>query len=200
MNWPTSIRSRNRRYSQVETRVLKELALPWGVAIYVADAVEDPLNLRRPWPKPATGPQGSGCGVVGPRASRRPYSHENDGTPSSCCRRAQDRAARRRYFGSRPSQAPDTRITSDPPDAAEVAEPLDGAVMAGLWRGGRIRILSVRWDRISSSSSACWLRKTADCSSGGVVWAHAHDDPVLRQLGSRKSALTPERPSDHRAR
>ena len=41
---------------QVETRVLKEvLALPWGFEIYSLLTRWNPLNLRRPLPKPATG-------------------------------------------------------------------------------------------------------------------------------------------------
>src|SRR5712691_10100239 len=41
---------------QVETRVLREvLALPWGVEIYALLTRWNPLNLRRPLPKPATG-------------------------------------------------------------------------------------------------------------------------------------------------
>src|SRR5207249_742530 len=41
---------------QVETRVLEEvLALPWGFEIYGLLTRWNPLNLRRPLPKPATG-------------------------------------------------------------------------------------------------------------------------------------------------
>ena len=41
---------------QVETRVLKEvLALPWGFEIYSLLTRWNPLNLRRPLPRPATG-------------------------------------------------------------------------------------------------------------------------------------------------
>src|SRR5437764_13828685 len=41
---------------QVETRILKEvLALPWGFEIYGLLTRWNPLDLRRPLPKPATG-------------------------------------------------------------------------------------------------------------------------------------------------
>src|SRR3954463_16469117 len=41
---------------QIETRVLKDvLALPWGFEIYSLLTRWNPLNIRRPLPKPATG-------------------------------------------------------------------------------------------------------------------------------------------------
>ncbi len=46
---------------QIETRTLKDvLALPWGFEIYSLLTRWNPLDLRRPLPKPAIGPQGAG--------------------------------------------------------------------------------------------------------------------------------------------
>ena len=46
---------------QVETRTLKDvLALPWGFEIYALLTRWNPLDLRRPLPKPPIGLQGAG--------------------------------------------------------------------------------------------------------------------------------------------
>ena len=45
---------------QAETRILKDvLALPWGFEIYSLLTRWNPLNLRRPLPRAATGKRGA---------------------------------------------------------------------------------------------------------------------------------------------
>src|SRR5258708_2570467 len=64
---------------QVETRVLKDvLALPWGVEIYALLTRWNPLNLRRPLPKPATGRKVLVVGL-GPAGFTLAYHLMNDG-------------------------------------------------------------------------------------------------------------------------
>ena len=78
---------------QIETRTLKDvLGLPWGFEIYSLLTRWNPLNLRRPLPRPATGYKvlvvGLGPGGFHPRAppdERRPFRRGD--------RRAEDRAA-----------------------------------------------------------------------------------------------------------
>ena len=97
---------------QVETRVLKDvLALPWGFEIYALLTRWNPLNLRRPLPKPASGRKVLVVGL-GPAGftlahhldERRPHRRGD--------RRAQDRAARCRDFRGRCRR----RARAVPPD------------------------------------------------------------------------------------
>ena len=89
---------------QIETRTLKDvLGLPWGFEIYSLLTRWNPLNLRRPIPRPATGRTvlvvGLGPGRLQSRASpdeRRPHGGRH--------RRPEDRAAAgRRSRASRPT-------------------------------------------------------------------------------------------------
>ena len=76
---------------QVETRILKEvLALPWGFEIYGLLTRWNPLDLRRPLPKPATGHKVLVVGL-GPAGFTLAHHLINDGhtvvavgTPPSC--------------------------------------------------------------------------------------------------------------------
>src|SRR5262249_57245959 len=64
---------------QVETRILKEvLALPWGFEIYGVLTRWNPLDLRRPVPKPATGHKGLVVGL-GPAGFTLAHHLINDG-------------------------------------------------------------------------------------------------------------------------
>ena len=129
---------------QVETRTLKDvLALPWGFEIYSLLTRWNPLNLRRPLPKPATGRKvlvvGPGPGRLHAGASpdeRRPHRRRR--------RRAQDRAAARRRFpaSTRAARAPFRPIR----DVEELREPLDAASWPGF--GGVAEYgITVRWDK-----------------------------------------------------
>ena len=88
---------------QVETRTLKDvLDLPWGFEIYSLLTRWNPLNLRRPLPRPATGRKvlvvGLGPGRLHARASpdeRRPHGGRH--------RRPEDRAAAAEQSGVEPT-------------------------------------------------------------------------------------------------
>src|SRR5215467_13263859 len=129
---------------QVETRVLKEvLALPWGFEIYGLLTRWNPLNLRRPLPKPATGRKVLVVGL-GPAGFTLAHHLMNDGhavvavdglkiEPLDADISGVDVAGTRTRF--RPIR-----------DAAELREPLDARVMAGF--GGVVEYgITVRWDK-----------------------------------------------------
>jgi NADPH-dependent glutamate synthase beta subunit-like oxidoreductase/NAD(P)H-flavin reductase len=129
---------------QVETRVLKDvLALPWGFEIYALLTRWNPLNLRRPLPKPATGRKVLIVGL-GPAGFTLAHHLMNDGhtvmaidglkiEPLDAAISGVDAAGARTPF--RPIR-----------DAAELREPLDSRVMAGF--GGVAEYgITVRWDK-----------------------------------------------------
>jgi len=129
---------------QVETRVLKDvLALPWGVEIYALLTRWNPLNLRRPLPKPATGRKVLVVGL-GPAGFTLAHHLMNDGhtvvavdglkiepLPAEISGVASD--------GGRASFRPIC-------DIAELKENLGDRVMAGF--GGVAEYgITVRWDK-----------------------------------------------------
>src|SRR6476620_8244746 len=129
---------------QVETRVLKDvLALPWGFEVYALLTRWNPLNLRRPLPKPASGRKVLVVGL-GPAGFTLAHHLMNDGhtvvaidglkiEPLDAAISGVDAAGARAPF--RPIR-----------DAAELREPLDSRVMAGL--GGVAEYgITVRWDK-----------------------------------------------------
>ena len=129
---------------QVETRVLKEvLALPWGFEIYALLTRWNPLDLRRPLPKPATDRKVLVVGL-GPAGFTLAHHLINDGhtvvaidglkiEPLDPDISGVDASGRRTPF--RPIR-----------DAAELREPLDARVMAGF--GGVAEYgITVRWDK-----------------------------------------------------
>ena len=129
---------------QVETRVLKDvLALPWGFEIYALLTRWNPLNLRRPLPKPATGRKVLVVGL-GPAGFTLAHHLMNDGhtvmaidglkiEPLDAAISGVDAGGARTPF--RPIR-----------DAAELREPLDSRVMAGF--GGVAEYgITVRWDK-----------------------------------------------------
>src|SRR5262245_12246126 len=129
---------------QVETRILKEvLALPWGFEIYGLLTRWNPLNLRRPLPKPATGRNVLIVGL-GPAGFTLAHHRMNDGhtgvavdglkiEPLDADISGVDVGGIRTAF--RPIR-----------DAAELREPLDARVMAGF--GGVAEYgITVRWDK-----------------------------------------------------
>jgi NADPH-dependent glutamate synthase beta subunit-like oxidoreductase/NAD(P)H-flavin reductase len=129
---------------QVETRVLKEvLALPWGVEIYGLLTRWNPLDLRRPLPKPATG-----CKVLvvglGPAGFTLAHHLMNDGHAVVAVDGLKIEPLDADISGVEVGGA---RARFRPiRDAAELREPLDGRVMAGF--GGVAEYgITVRWDK-----------------------------------------------------
>src|SRR5215467_13417427 len=129
---------------QVETRILKEvLALPWGFEIYGVLTRWNPLDLRRPVPKPATGHKVLVVGL-GPAGFTLAHHLINDGhtlvavdglkiEPLDADISGVDVGGARTPF--RPIR-----------DIAELREPLDARVMAGF--GGVAEYgITVRWDK-----------------------------------------------------
>ena len=151
---------------QVETRVLKDvLALPWGFEIYSLLTRWNPLNLRRPLPRPPSGravlivglgPAGftlahhlmnDGHAVVGIDGLKiEPLPQEISGT---------DHRGHRRAF--RPIR-----------DIGELRESLDSRVMAGF--GGVAEYgITVRWDKNNLKLIRLLLERRADFKMFGGV-------------------------------
>ncbi len=129
---------------QIETRTLKDvLGLPWGFEIYSLLTRWNPLNIRRPLPKPATGHKVLVVGL-GPAGFTLAHHLLNDGhfvaaidglkiepLPSELSGVAQD-GTRRPFQPIR--------------DVMTVVEGLDDRVMAGF--GGVAEYgITVRWDK-----------------------------------------------------
>src|SRR6266699_426076 len=129
---------------QVETRVLKEvLALPWGFEIYDLLTRWNPLNLRRPLPKPATGRKVLVVGL-GPAGFTLAHHLMNDGHTVVAVDGLKIEPLDADISGVGVGGA---RASFRPiRDAAELREPLDARVMAGF--GGVAEYgITVRWDK-----------------------------------------------------
>ena len=129
---------------QAETRTLKDvLELPWGFEIYSLLTRWNPLDLRRPYPKAASGKRVLLVGL-GPAGFTVAHHLMNDGhavvgidglkiEPLDAALSGVDAHGRRRPF--RPVR-----------DIGELREPLDNRVMAGF--GGVAEYgITVRWDK-----------------------------------------------------
>src|SRR5438067_1757226 len=129
---------------QAETRTLKDvLELPWGFEIYSLFTRWNPFDLRRPYPKPATGRRVLIVGL-GPAGFTLAHHLMNDGhtvvgidglkiEPLEANLSGVD--ALGRHLPYRPIR-----------DVAELREPLDRRVMAGF--GGVAEYgITVRWDK-----------------------------------------------------
>jgi NADPH-dependent glutamate synthase beta subunit-like oxidoreductase/NAD(P)H-flavin reductase len=129
---------------QAETRTLKDvLELPWGFEIYSLLTRWNPLNLRRPYPRPASGKRVLVTGL-GPAGFTVAHHLLNDGhtvvaidglkiEPLDPTLSGVDAFGRRQPF--RPVR-----------DIAELRESLDERVMAGF--GGVAEYgITVRWDK-----------------------------------------------------
>ena len=129
---------------QVETRVLKEvLALPWGFEIYGLLTRWNPLNLRRPLPKPASGRKVLVVGL-GPAGFTLAHHLMNDGHTVVAIDGLKIEPLDADISGVDPTgvRVPFRAIC----DAAELREPLDARVMAGF--GGVAEYgITVRWDK-----------------------------------------------------
>ncbi len=129
---------------QVETRVLKEvLALPWGFEVYALLTRWNPLNLRRPLPKPATGRTVLVVGL-GPAGFTLAHHLMNDGHAVVAVDGLKIEPLPADVSGV---DAAGVRTPFHPiRDAAELSEPLDARVMAGF--GGVAEYgITVRWDK-----------------------------------------------------
>jgi NADPH-dependent glutamate synthase beta subunit-like oxidoreductase/NAD(P)H-flavin reductase len=129
---------------QVETRVLKEvLALPWGFEVYSLLTRWNPLDLRRPVPKPASGRKVLVVGL-GPAGFTLAHHLINDGHGVVAVDglKIEPLAADVSGVDVGGVRAPFRPIR----DAAELREPLDARVMAGF--GGVAEYgITVRWDK-----------------------------------------------------
>jgi NADPH-dependent glutamate synthase beta subunit-like oxidoreductase/NAD(P)H-flavin reductase len=129
---------------QVETRILKEvLALPWGFEIYGLLTRWNPLDLRRPVPKPATGHKVLVVGL-GPAGFTLAHHLINDGHTVVAVDGLKIEPVDPDISGVGVGGA---RTAFRPiRDAAELREPLDARVMAGF--GGVAEYgITVRWDK-----------------------------------------------------
>src|SRR5262245_49448640 len=129
---------------QVETRVLKEvLALPWGFEIYSLLTRWNPLDLRRPIPKPASGRTVLVVGL-GPAGFTLAHHLINDGHAVVAVDglKIEPLAADVSGVDVDGARTPFRPIR----DAGELSEPLDARVMAGF--GGVAEYgITVRWDK-----------------------------------------------------
>jgi NADPH-dependent glutamate synthase beta subunit-like oxidoreductase/NAD(P)H-flavin reductase len=129
---------------QVETRILKGvLALPWGFEIYGLLTRWNPLDLRRPVPKPATGHKVLVVGL-GPAGFTLAHHLINDGHTVVAVDGLKIEPLDPDISGVGVGGA---RTAFRPiRDAAELREPLDARVMAGF--GGVAEYgITVRWDK-----------------------------------------------------
>ncbi len=129
---------------QIETRVLKDvLALPWGFEIYSLLTRWNPLNLRRPLPKPATGRKVLVVGL-GPAGFTLAHHLMNDGHTVVAVDGLKIEPLSEDISGVDPRGR---RVPFRPiRDVAELREPLDARVMAGF--GGVAEYgITVRWDK-----------------------------------------------------
>ena len=129
---------------QAETRILKDvLALPWGFEVYSLLTRWNPLDLRRPTPRPATGKRALVVGM-GPAGFTLAHHLLNDGHSVVGVDGLKIEPLAPALCGVAPTGE---RAPFDPVfDAAALNEPLDGRVMAGF--GGVAEYgITVRWDK-----------------------------------------------------
>ena len=129
---------------QSETRVLKDvLALPWGFEVYALLTRWNPLNLRRPWPREATGKRVLVVGM-GPAGFTLAHHLLNDGHTVVGIDGLKIEPLPAELSGITPGGG---RVPFAPVrDSASLREPLDARVMAGF--GGVAEYgITVRWDK-----------------------------------------------------
>jgi NADPH-dependent glutamate synthase beta subunit-like oxidoreductase/NAD(P)H-flavin reductase len=129
---------------QVETRALKDvLALPWGFEIYSLLTRWNPLNLRRPLPKPDTGRKVLVVGL-GPAGFTLAHHLMNDGHHVVGIDGLKIEALPEEIAGVGPRG--ERRPFRPIRDIADLKEALDDRVMAGF--GGVAEYgITVRWDK-----------------------------------------------------
>ncbi len=129
---------------QSETRILKDvLALPWGFEIYSLLTRWNPLHLRRPLPRAASGKRALIVGM-GPAGFTLAHHLLNDGHTVVGIDGLKIEPLSAQLSGVTPSGA---RVPYEPiRDFDSLVEPLDRRVMAGF--GGVAEYgITVRWDK-----------------------------------------------------
>ncbi|MCU0868607.1 MAG: FAD-dependent oxidoreductase, partial [Burkholderiales bacterium] len=129
---------------QAETRTLKDvLALPWGFEIYSLLTRWNPLDLRRPLPKPPSGRRVLVVGL-GPAGFTLAHHLMNDGHTVAAIDGLKIEPLAPHLSGIR---VDGTRVPFTPVrDVESLREPLDDRVMAGF--GGVAEYgITVRWDK-----------------------------------------------------
>jgi NADPH-dependent glutamate synthase beta subunit-like oxidoreductase/NAD(P)H-flavin reductase len=129
---------------QAETRTLKDvLGLPWGFEIYSLLTRWNPLDLRRPYPKPPSGRRVLVVGM-GPAGFSLAHHLMNDGhlVVGIDGLKIEPLAAELSGVDERGARVPFVPVR----DIAALREPLDDRVMAGF--GGVAEYgITVRWDK-----------------------------------------------------
>jgi NADPH-dependent glutamate synthase beta subunit-like oxidoreductase/NAD(P)H-flavin reductase len=129
---------------QIETRILKDvLGLPWGFEIYSLLTRWNPLNIRRPLPRPETGKKVLVVGL-GPAGFTLAHHLINDGHFVAAIDGLKIEPLPADISGVNPdgSRVPFRPIR----DVAELVDSLDNRVMAGF--GGVAEYgITVRWDK-----------------------------------------------------
>ena len=183
---------------QVETRMLKDvLALPWGFEIYSLLTRWNPLNIRRPLPRPASGRKVLVVGL-GPAGFTLAHHLMNDGHTVVAIDGLKIEPLPADVSGVEASgaRAPFRPIR----DIAELHEPLGARVMAGF--GGVAEYgITVRWDKNFLKLIRLLLerRRRIQDVRRRAVRRHADDrERVCARLRSHR-AVRGRRPPDHRA-
>ncbi|MEQ8641292.1 MAG: FAD-dependent oxidoreductase [Alphaproteobacteria bacterium] len=151
---------------QAETRTLKDvLGLPWGFEIYGLLTRWNPLNLRRPLPRPASGRTVLVVGL-GPAGFNLAHHLLNDGHRVVAVDglKIEPLAADLSGVAADGSRVPFRPVR----DLAELAEPLASRVMAGF--GGVAEYgITVRWDKnFLKIIRLCLERRRPFAMFGGV--------------------------------
>ena len=151
---------------QVETRVLKDvLALPYGFEIYSLLTRWNPLNIRRPLPKPATGRKVLVVGL-GPAGFTLAHHLMNDGHTVVAIDGLKIEPLSADVSGVEPTGV---RVPFRPiRDSAELNEDLGARVMAGF--GGVAEYgITVRWDKNFLKLIRLLLERRSDFKMFGGV-------------------------------
>ena len=151
---------------QIETRTLKDvLGLPWGFEIYSLLTRWNPLNMRRPLPKPATGHKVLVVGL-GPAGFTLAHHLLNDGHFVAAIDGLKIEPLPAELSGV----TPDGGRSSFQPihDVMSLVEGLDDRVMAGF--GGVAEYgITVRWDKNFLKIVRLLLERRADFAMFGGV-------------------------------
>src|SRR3984893_1646037 len=151
---------------QIETRTLKDvLGLPWGFEIYSLLTRWNPLNLRRPLPRPATGHKVLVVGL-GPAGFTLAHHLVNDGHFVAAIDGLKIEPLPAELSGVAPDG---TRQPFQPiRDVMSLVEGLDDRVMAGF--GGVAEYgITVRWDKNFLKIVRLLLERRADFAMYGGV-------------------------------
>ena len=182
---------------EVETRTLKDvLELPWGFEIYSLMTRWNPLNLRAPWPKPATGRKVLIVGM-GPAGFSLAHFLLNDGHAVVGIDGLKIEPLPAEISGV---AADGSRVPFRPiRDVRDLRESLDDRMMAGF--GGVAEYgITVRWDKNFLKIIRLLLERRADYALfGGVrfggtltleqAWAMGFDHVALAAGAGRPTVI-----------